>query len=387
MLSLAQKERGIPVHETDLDKDPFTLNCLNGMIDLRSGELLSPDPDKLCVKSTRCNFNPDAEAPMWTKFLEDTFQKDFGLLNFVQRWIGYSLTADTSAQTFAIFYGIGANGKSTLVETMRKVAGDYVRIAPPDTFIQKQAGGIPNDIAALRGSRMVLTTETEANARLAESKVKQMTGGEEISARYMRGEYFEFTPTWKIIISTNHKPRISGGDYGIWRRVALVPFRNVVAPEDQDTRLMEKLYTEAEGILNWAVRGAAMWYEDGGGRVGLQVPKVIYDETQEYREDEDAIGRFLSEGCMKAHEIKRALEKEQIVRDWSTASQVLYSFRAWADKEGESHLAKITANAMGRALRERGFSPERSSSGKRYKGIVPYDMKDNEGGERGNYYN
>ena len=375
MLSLAQKERGVPVHEYDLDRDPFIMNCPNGMVDLRSGKLLEPEQERLCTKVTKCNYVPGTDAPLWRKFLEETFMEDPGLLNFIQRWIGYSLTADTSAQTFAIFYGIGANGKSTLVETVRKVAGDYVRIAPPDTFIQKQAGGVPNDIAALRGARMVLTTETEANARLAESKVKSMTGGEEISARYMRGEFFEFTPTWKIIISTNHKPRISGGDYGIWRRVALVPFDNVVPPDKQDPRLMSKLAEEAEGILAWAVAGARMWFQDGGGRVGLQVPQAVYENTQEYREDEDVIGRFILEGCMKADEIRSGVQNRRLVKSSSSATEVLYSFRAWAEKEGESGLAKISSNAMGRALRERGYNPDRTSSGKRYEGIVPYDLR------------
>jgi len=250
-----------------------------------------------------------------------------------------------------------------------------VKVASPDTFVEKLNSGVPNDVAAVRGARMVLTTETEANARLAESKVKSMTGGEEISARYMRGEFFEFTPTWKIIISTNHKPRISGGDYGIWRRIALVPFNNVVAPDAQDPRLMEKLAGEAEGILAWAVMGSKMWFEDGAGRTGLQVPQAVYETTQEYREDEDTIGRFLQDACMKPEEIAAGMRSKRLIRSSSSATEVLYSFRFWAEKEGETGISKISSNAMGRALRERGHVPTRGSSGKRYEGIVPYDMK------------
>ena len=373
MVSLAQRERGIPVREDQLDQDPYFLNCPNGVIDLRTGELKEPDSLWLITKTAIVDYEPTAECPMFLKFLDETFSEDPGLLNFIQRWIGYSLTADTSAQTFAVFYGIGANGKSTLVETIQKIAGDYVKTAPPDTFIQKQSGGIPNDIAALRGARMVLTTETEANAKLAEAKVKSMTGGDRVSARYMRGEFFEFIPTWKITISTNHRPRISGGDYGIWRRVVLVPFSNVVMPERQDPLLPNKLLTESKGILAWAVRGAINWYKSGGGRLGLQVPDRVYEETQEYREDEDVIGRFISCACYSSQEIQKKVNKNEIPRDGAPASDVFYSFRYWCEKEGEENYAKTTQNMFGRYMRERGFVPERGAATRYYPGIVPKD--------------
>jgi len=373
MLSLAKGEPGIPVREIDLDTDPFYMNCLNGVIDLRNGKLMEAKPEWLCYKSAPTKYDPKAECPRFMRFLEETFDDDPGTINFLQRWIGYSLTADVAAQTFAVFYGIGANGKSTLVETIQRIVGDYAKTAPPDTFIQKQAGGIPNDIAALRGARMVLTTETEANAKLAEAKVKSMTGGDRVSARYMRGEFFEFTPTWKITISTNHKPRISGGDYGIWRRVILVPFKNVVPIPKQDPLLPNKLMEEASGILNWCVKGAMAWYTSGGGRMGLQVPESILSETQEYREDEDVVNRFLLSACYSHAEIQKMLNNKDLIRDGDNVSRVFFSFRNWCEKEGENGYAKMTQNMFGRAMSERGHVSEKLVSGRYYPGVVPRD--------------
>ena len=375
MLSLVQRERGIPVGEVMLDQDPYLLNCPNGVVDLRNGKLMEPDPTWLCTKSTTAKYNIEASCPKFLKFLDETFQEDPGVLNFVQRWIGYSITGDVSAQTFAIFHGMGANGKSTLVEVIQKIVGDYVRTAPPDTFVQKQAGGIPNDIAALRGARMVLTTETEANARLAEARVKSMTGGDRVSARYMRGEYFEFTPTWKITISTNHRPRISGGDYGIWRRIVLVPFNNVVTPEYQNPRLQEELLCESEGILRWAVQGATMWYQDHGGRMGLQVPEAVYAETQEYREDEDILGRFIALGCLSKEQIDAGLRNKTLGSTMVPSGVVYNAFKDWAESQGEQYMAKMTQTAFGRMMRERGYQPERNSKGRFYIGVVPQEMR------------
>jgi putative DNA primase/helicase len=371
MLQLAQKERGMPVKEDSLDQNAYYFNCPNGVLDLRTGVLMEPKQEWLITKTSTTRYNPDAQCPRFMKFLDETFEGNSGLINFMQRWLGYSLTADTSAQAFAVFYGVGANGKSTLVELIQKIAGDYVKTAPPDTFIQKQNGGIPNDIAALRGSRMVLTTETEANARLAEAKVKSMTGGDRVSARYMRGEFFEFTPTWKITISTNHRPKISGGDYGIWRRVVLVPFNNVVTLDRQDPNLQNKLLEEAEGVLSWLVNGAMAWYSSGQGRMGLQVPEIVYDETQEYREDEDVIGRFLAQACYTPAEISAKMRSGELVKDGTNAIHVFYSFRNWCTKEGEEGYARTTQNMFGRYMRERGYIALRTSNAKHYPGVVP----------------
>ena len=377
MLTLASREPGIPVHEEDLDPDPYLFNCGNGIIDLRTGVLSPHRRDALCSKMSPVDYDPNAGCHRFMDFLDDISLGRGDIMNFIQRWFGYSMTGDVSAQSFAIFYGSGANGKSTLVELVARIMGDYGKSAPPDVFVQKNmGGGIPNDVAALRGARMVLTTETESNARLAESKIKALTGGDKVSARYMRGEYFEFSPSWKIIISTNHRPRVSGSDYGIWRRIVLVPFDFVATGEKVNPNLPKLLWEERSGILAWLVAGAKAWYAEGQGRDGLAVGPVLLEETQEYREDEDVIGRFLSEACWKRGEGPFDLSKFCI-----GASELRDAFASWCEREGEQYSGRMTQTAFGRALRERGYDKRRVSGGRfGYIGIVPKTYH----GERGN---
>ena len=374
MLALASVEPGIPVREEDLDPDPFIFNCQNGMIDLRTGELLPHDRLKLCSKIARIEYDPKAECPRFLDFLNDITLGRADYVNFLQRWFGYSMTADVSAQTFVICYGNGANGKSTLVELIARIMGDYGKSAAPDTFIQKAGGsGIPNDVAALRGARSVLTTETEANARLAESRIKSMTGGDMVTARFMRAEFFTFRPTWKIIISTNHRPKISGADYGIWRRIVLLPFEFIAKGDKLDPRLSEKLWAERTGVLKWMVEGARKWAEDGMGRVGLAISDDLSQETQEYREDEDVIGRFISQACWSRGEAGFDLSKMTI-----DATNLHRAFTSWANDEGELFAAKMSMTAFGRALLERGYDKKRGTGGRTcYIGLIP---KTQEGG-------
>jgi len=383
MLSMASREPGIPIHEEELDPDPWAFNCANGIVDLRTGDLRPHDKLAMCSKASPVAYNPDARCPLFIEFLREISMGRDDIVNFLQRWFGYSMTGDVSAQTFAIFFGNGANGKSTLVELVAKILGDYGKSAPPDVFIQKNQSGIPNDVAALRGARMVLTTETEANAKLAESKVKSLTGGDRVVARYMRGEFFEFSPTWKIIISTNHRPRISGGDSGIWRRIVLVPFDFFATGDKLDSQLPKKLWAEREGILTWMIRGAVAWYKAGQGRQGLAIGKVLLQETQEYRNDEDVIGRFLAEGCWQRGE--GAID---IANFKTPSSTLLECFVEWCQREGEQYAAKITATAFGRAMRERGYEKVMLAGGKRgYRGICPKRPEDYDPGasRRGGY--
>ena len=365
MLFLATKEVGIPVREDQLDSVPNIVVAENGSIDLRTGSIIEPSRDHLCSKTMAIPYDKEAKAPRFMKFLDEIMLGDAEKIEFLQRWFGYSLTADTSAQSFLIMYGTGANGKSTLVELISRISGGYAKSAPPDTFTLKQAGGIPNDIAALRGSRLVLTTETEANARLAESKVKYMTGGDRVSARFMRGEFFEFVPQWKIVISTNHRPRVSGGDFGIWRRVLLLPFKFQADGSNLDPLLPQKLWEEREGVLAWMVDGARKWYLDGMGRTGLAIPKSILVETQEYRVDDDLIGRYVADECLTGLDLPYAHGEIE-------SSALFKSFREWADGEGERFYAQMTQTMFGRAMRERGFESTRGKGGRKvYKGIYP----------------
>lgn len=367
MLNMAAREPGVPIHEDELDPAPFDFNCDNGIVDLRTGDIRPHDRLAMCSKMSPVAYDPEARCPHFLGFLLEIAMGRTDIVEFLQRWFGYSMTGDVSAQTFAIFFGNGANGKSTLVELIARIMGDYGKSSPPDVFIQKNQTGIPNDVAALRGARMVLTTETEANAKLAESKVKSLTGGDRVVARYMRGEFFEFSPTWKIIISTNHRPRISGGDSGIWRRIVLVPFDFFATGDKLDPQLPRKLWEEREGILAWMVDGAVKWFKAGQGRTGLAIGPVLLQETQEYRNDEDVIGRFLAEGCWQRGEGQIDVANFKV-----PSSTLLEAFVGWCQREGEQYAAKITATAFGRAMRERGYEKVMLQGGKRgYRGICP----------------
>lgn len=373
MLRLASRERGVAIREEELDPDPYTLNCQNGVVDLRTGELLPHNPKALHSKITAIEYKKDAKAPRFFSFLNEVFSGNTEIINMIQRWFGYSATGDMSAQVFMIFYGSGANGKSTLVELVSRVLGDYSKPAPPDTFIQKIGGsGIPNDIAALRGARLVTTTETETNAKLAESRVKSMTGGDRVSARYMRGEFFEFWPSWKIVISTNHRPRIQGSDYGIWRRIALVPFDFVAAGDKLDPNLAKTLWEEREGVLNWIVEGAVKWYQDGAGRNGLMIPGTVTVNTQEYREDEDLITRFITQGCLKRGDDNWLKQKTKRI----TSKELYQAFVRWAEGEGEKYASQMQHTSFSRALSDRGYKSVRGTHGTRYyEGLLPLDMQ------------
>jgi len=367
LIDLAAREPHVAAHETDFDAEPMILNCRNGVVDLATGKLKEHNPGLMCSMMTNTNYNPNTECPKFMKFLDDITLSRPDISNFMQRWFGYSLTGSVSAQTFAIFYGNGANGKSTLVELISRIMGDYSRTAPPDTFIMKQAGAIPNDVASLRGARLVLATETNANEKLAESKIKGMTGGDVIVARFLHGEFFQFNPSWKIVISTNHRPRVSGGDYGIWRRIILVPFDYLVQGPKIDYELSSKLWEEREGILAWMVEGCRQWVKSGGGRKGLDIPKVLLEETQEYREDEDIIGRFVRSRCVTASNDPLMRRPDQIL---ISASDLYQAFTSWADEDGERYASKMTQTAFGRAMRERGFPSEAGRNGRRqYVGI------------------
>jgi putative DNA primase/helicase len=361
MMETASMMPGVPVREDALDPMPNILNCRNVCVDLKTGEIVDAKASWLLSKRTAVDFDREASCPTFMRFVDEIMVGRQDMVEFLQRWFGYCLTGEMTAQVFTIFYGNGANGKSTLVELISRIMGSYSRTAPPDTFVQKQAGGIPNDVAALRGSRLVLTTETEANSRLAESKIKNLTGGDRVSARFMRAEYFEFQPTWKIVISTNHRPRVSGADHGIWRRIVLVPFDFIATKDRMDPLLPKKLWEERDGILRWMVQGAAKWYADGEGRAGLNISKNIMDEVEEYKSDEDLIGRYIDEECVKGQEITQRCAPVSIrTRDMHNA------FTTFAAEVGEKYAASMSMNMFSRAMRERGYEPVRKTDGVKF---------------------
>jgi putative DNA primase/helicase len=324
MVSLAQNLKEVIVTPDELDADHWKLNCENGVIDLKTGKLLQHDRKNLMTRVITANYDPNAECPVWETFIDRIMQDDKGnvridLVEFLQKAVGYALTGDISEQVMFVLHGAGRNGKSTFINTIKDLLGDYARQASTETFVTKQNTGNANtDIARLKGSRLVSAVESEQGKRLAESLVKQLTGGEPITARFLYQDEFEFKPSFKIFFTTNHKPEIRGTDKGIWRRIKLIPFTVTIPTEEVDTKLDEKLKKELPGILRWAVEGCLKWQ-----RQGLEEPKEVREATEGYREEMDVLLHFVKDCCVINPRTK-------------VASKNLYQeYTKWCEDNGE----------------------------------------------------
>jgi putative DNA primase/helicase len=341
MLELAKSE--VPTPPDELDADPWVLNCKNGTVDLvGSGELMYHRREDLITKIAPVEYDKDAQAPTWEAFLERVLPSE-ELRAFVQRAVGYSLTGATSEQCMFINHGIGANGKSTFQETIAAALGDYALRTPTEMLLAKRSGSVPNDVARLKGARYVAASETEEGRRLAESLVKDLTGQDTITARFMRAEFFDFTPTHKLWLSTNHKPEIRGTDNAIWRRIRLIPWSVTIPPAEQDNKLLSKLRKELPGVLAWAVRGCLQWQEEG-----LGAPEEVRRATGEYRAEMDPLRDFFAERCVIADDA------------WAMAADLLAAYDRWRVPNNEP---EITMTKFGRMLAERGFRKARAKSG------------------------
>ena len=266
MLELAKSEEGIPVLPEAFDNNSLLLNCNNGVTDLKTGELLPHKREFLMTKKVKADFDQGAKAPTWEKFLNQIMNGNENLIGFLQRAVGYSLTGNTSEQCLFLLHGSGANGKSTFLETISLLMGDYAKKTRTSTLMTRKNESISNDVAALCGARMVTASETNENERFDEAKIKEMTGGDTISARFMRAEFFEFVPQFKLWLCCNHKPQIKGQDTAIWRRIHLIPFNLTIPEAERDKDLPAKLKEELPGILRWAVIGCLNWYDWEGFR-------------------------------------------------------------------------------------------------------------------------
>jgi putative DNA primase/helicase len=339
LVALAKSEAGIPATPDQLDADPWLLNVANGTLDLRTGELREHRREDLITKSAPVHYDSNAIAPTWEAFLARVLPSE-PLRRFVQRAMGYSLTADARERVLLIMHGTGRNGKSTLLEAVREVMGDYAMKSAAETLMAKPAGGVPNDIARLKGARFVSASETEANRRLAEALVKEITGNDTVSARFMRAEWFDFKPTHKTWLATNHKPTIQGTDPAIWDRVRLIPFKVRIPDQEVDRELPERLRVELPGILAWAVRGCVEWRAEG-----LGVPDEVKAATEGYRVEMDVLAAFLDERCVISANVR------------AQASALYGSYRQWCEETGEKPESQ---RAFGMRLGERGFDRRKS---------------------------
>ncbi|AMR06489.1 phage/plasmid primase, P4 family [Bacillus thuringiensis] len=346
----------VPGERQEFDTHKYLLNVENGIVDLKTGKLQQHDRELGLTKITNIVFDENAKCPEWLNFLDQIFQGDKELTEYMQRLIGYSLTGEITEQIMVFLIGGGSNGKSTFINIIKDIMGDYGRQAKSDTFIKKKETGANNDIARLVGSRFVSAIESEDGEQLSEAFVKQITGGEPVLARFLRQEFFEFIPEFKVFFTTNHKPVIKGVDEGIWRRIRLIPFNLQLPKEKRDKKLPEKLSLEMPGILNWAIEGCLKWQQSG-----LNDPAIVMKATGDYKEEMDILGPFMFECCFKRE-------------DYQIEAKELYEVYAnWCFRNGEHQLKN---RAFYRILESQGFKRERGNGNKYYiKGVTLTDRK------------
>lgn len=314
-------------------EDPWVMNVGNGVVDLRTGELSPHDPARLLTKIAGADYFPEAEAPIWKRVVAEAMP-DPDVRGFLQRALGYCCTGDVGEQKLFIPYGTGGNSKTTLMEGARNALGDYADQADPELLLARRDAH-PTGIAKLRGKRFVVTSENDEGSCLAEGTVKRLTGGDRITARHMRQDFFEFPPTHKIWMMTNHRPQVRGTDHGIWRRLLVVPFEVTIPEEHKDKKRAAKLNAERHGILAWLVKGCLQWQ-----RVGLDEPVSVMMATHAYRAENDVVAEFLGDCCTFS---------EGAV----TAAASLYSaYLTWCAANGESVRSQ---RDFGQRLTERGL--------------------------------
>ncbi|MGI6102308.1 MAG: phage/plasmid primase, P4 family [Bacillota bacterium] len=341
MINLASSEEGIPALPEELDNGAYLLNVGNGTLDLTTGALLTHKRKDLLTKLTPIEYDPDAKAPRWEAFVAWAMDNNQNLISFLQRAIGYSLTADVSEQVLFFCHGTGDNGKSVFLETILAMLGPYGKTTAQNLLMASRFDDHPTGVADLMGTRMAVSIETGESRRLDETLVKSLTGGDRIKARFMRQDFFEFEPTHKIWLATNHKPIIRGTDHAIWRRIRLIPFSMKIAEEKKDPQLVDKLKKELPGILAWAVEGCLQWQEHG-----LGLPEEVKAATDKYRQEMDVLGDFIDECCYVD------------VSAIASAQDLYDEYREWCETTGER---AQTRTWFGRRLGDRGFEREKRS--------------------------
>lgn len=343
----------VPILPHELDSNKYLFNCTNGYIDIKDGQLHPHDKSKYFTKMSNVEYTDKIDCPMWEKFLDEIFSSDKELIRFIQKAIGYSLSGYTNEQCMFVLFGNGLNGKSVFLDIVSDIMGDYAMNIQPETLMVKKFSNNANsDIARIKGARFVTTVEPDDGMRFAEGLIKQLTGGDKITARHLYKDEFEFTPEFKIWLATNHKPIIRGTDDGIWRRIYLIPFNVKIAKEKIDKNLKYKLRNELSGILNWAVQGALLWQNED-----LEPPTIVQKETYAYRKEMDVITMFIDECCV--------VDSKAEVK----TNEIYSAYKQWASDNGQY---VMSSTKFGRELGNK-FEKRRSINNKFYIGITLLD--------------
>ncbi|MCC6315942.1 MAG: bifunctional DNA primase/polymerase, partial [Thermomicrobiales bacterium] len=349
-IHLASSDSAIRASFSRFDAQPWLLNVANGTLDLATGDLLPHAPERYQARLAPVPYDAAADCPRWRDFVLQMMHGDADTARYLQKVAGYCLTGSTAEQCVFLFYGTGQNGKSTFLEVLRAVLGDYARHVQTRTFMERGGDSIPNDIARLAGARLVTAAEVKQGQRLDEEMIKQISGGEPITARFLHHEYFEFSPTFKLLMGVNHKPRTRGVDRGLWRRIRLVPFTHVIPDADRVPDYAAQLLAqEAAGILAWAVEGCRLWRTEG-----MEPSAMVLQATAEYRAEMDSFGEFMDELC-------------ELTPDGVTPAAALYAaYVQWCGAVGEHPMSK---RAFGQTLGERGLVSGRTTRERVWLGI------------------
>jgi len=351
VLGLARTEPGINVSQAEFDAHPWLLNVENGVLDLRAGELLPHDPDLRLTQLAAVAYDPDARSELWERFMHEVTCGDEDIERFVQQAFGLALTGDVSDEVLICHNGGGCNGKSTALEAVAAMLGDYAAVAPPGLFTARNFDSHPTEVAAMHGKRFVTAIEQEANRALREALVKSLTGGDTIRTRRMREDFWEMKPTWHIHIAYNRAPRLSGTDDGIRRRLRVVPWA-ASFKDRPDLTVKERLVGPGEraGILAWCLEGLRLRLAAGR----LESPQAVMIATDDYIDDEDLVGRFVADCCTTDDP-----------RGEAEIRETLQAFRRWMQADGTPrHVVDgYTANMLGRELARRGFRKHRPDHG------------------------
>jgi putative DNA primase/helicase len=330
-----------------LDADPWLLGVKNGVVELKTGEFRAGRREDYITMQAGVSYNPDAGCTEWLKFLETVTGGDKPLQAYLQRVKGYCLAGSVQEEVAFFGWGTGSNGKSTYRETQHALLGDYALAADAGLLIErKNPGGATEEIARLKGRRFVAVNETNENDQLNEARIKFITSQDTMTARYLYGHLFDFFPTHKTFVMTNHKPIVRGADEGIWRRLHLIPFTVTIPKDEIETNFRERrLMPELAGILNWAIEGVAAYLKEG-----LNPPRIVRAATDDYRQDMDVVGQWLEERCVREPSA-------------SVPSRLAYfDYLAWAQEETVWTLSRLRWR---RNLSDRGFGPEKGSHGRR----------------------
>jgi putative DNA primase/helicase len=344
----ARADRAFAVTSEIWDEDRYLLGTPAGTVDLRTGVLREAQPDEHITKLTAVAPAETAHCPRWAQFLREATNGDQALIDFLQQFAGYSLTGDTKEHALLFICGAGGNGKSVFQNTLGGILGDYARTAAMETFVASNTDKHPTDLAMLHGARLVTASETEEGRAWAESRTKQLTGGDRISARFMRKDFFEFTPQFKLLLIGNHKPTLRNVDDAAKRRFNIVPF--IHKPLAPDRNLEAKLKAEWPAILRWVIEGCLIWQ-----RTGLKRPQVVLDATEEYFSEQDSIRQWIEDKCETG---KGTLS--------DTSSNLFRSWSAWATANGEKSGSNKWFSAE---LQRQGFRKQRGNKGRRFFGI------------------